>query len=450
MKLDRRRMLTSLAATAVGAPLIPFTALASPSRAAASFRPLRTFRGEVDWEAVRALFPLSEEWTHLASFLLVSHPRPVAEAIDHYRKRIDADPVWVEIAALTDSEGRPFAAVKRAIAEYVGGQPNEICMTSNTTTALAMAYHGLRIRRDQEILTTEHDHYSHHESIRYAAERSGARVRYVALYDTAANANATQIVERMARAIRPSTRAVGVTWVHSSTGVKIPIAELAAVVARANRGRADADRCLLIVDGVHGFGAQHAQVARLGCDFFASGLHKWMFAPRGTGFLWGRRDAWPHMRPTIPAFDPDGMVTWDAWMKRQPLPPTQAAFVSPGGFVAFEHVLAIPAAFELHRAIGRDEIAARIDELSAAFKEGAAKIRGVTLHTPRDPRLSAGISCFEVAGLTADAVTQRLTAKKFRTTSSPYRTSYARVATGVMNTPAEIDRVLEAIRELAA
>ena len=250
MKLDRRRMLTSLAATAVAAPLLPFSSLAAHSPGPARNRPLRTFRGEVDWDAVRALFPLSPEWTHLASFLLVSHPRPVAEAIEHFRKKIDADPVWVEIAALTDSEGRPFAAVKRAIAEYVGGQPNEVCMTSNTTTALAMAYHGLRIRADQEILTTEHDHYSHHESIRYAAERTGARVRYVALYDTGATADATQMVERVARAIRPTTRAVGVTWVHSSTGVKLPIAELAAVVARANRGRTDADRCLLIVDGV--------------------------------------------------------------------------------------------------------------------------------------------------------------------------------------------------------
>ncbi len=449
MKLDRRRMLTSLAATALGAPLLPFTAVAASSPAPTRHRPLRTPQGSVDWEAVRALFPLSPEWTHLASFLLVSHPRPVAEAIEHFRKKIDADPVWVEIAALTDSEGRPFAAVKQAIAEYIGGQANEICMTSNTTTALAMAYHGLRIRGDQDILTTEHDHYSHHESIRYAAARSGARVRHVALYDRAATADATQMVERVARAIRPTTRAVGVTWVHSSTGVKLPIAELAAVVARANRGRTDADRCLLIVDGVHGFGAQDADVARLGCDFFASGLHKWMFAPRGTGFLWGKSDAWRHARPTIPAFDPDGMVTWEAWMNREPLPPTQAAFVSPGGFLAFEHFLAIPAAFEWHRTIGRDQIASRIDELSTAFKEGASKIRGVTLHTPRDPRLSAGISCFEVAGLSAEAMTQRLTAKKFRTTSSPYKTSYARVATGVMNTPAEIERVLRAIREIA-
>ena len=117
---------------------------------------------------------------------------------------------------------------------------------------------------------------------------------------------------------------------HSSTGVKIPIAEIAGVVAHANRGRALADRCMLIVDGVHGFGNQDVDVARLGCDFFATGTHKWMLGPRGTGFLWGRKDTWPELRPTIPTFDPDAPQPWDAWMDRKPLPPTEASFISPG------------------------------------------------------------------------------------------------------------------------
>ena len=205
---------------------------------------------------------------------------------------------------------------------------------------------------------------------------------------------------------------MGVTWVHSSTGVKIPIAAIAEAVTRANRGRASADRCLLIVDGVHGFANQDVDVARLGCDFFAAGTHKWLFAPRGTGFLWGRRDVWPELRPTIPSFDPDERQTWDAWMDRKALPPTEASFISPGGFLAFEHLLAIPAAVELHRTIGRDRIAARIRELNTAFREGAAKMAGVTLHTPRDPELSGGLSCFEVAGVKPEEVANRLADKE--------------------------------------
>jgi selenocysteine lyase/cysteine desulfurase len=444
MTLPRRQLLKSL----VAASLVPAIGRVEPRLPRS--RPLRALSGELDWLAVRDLFPLAPDWTHLSSFLFVSHPKPVADAIDYFRRKLDSDAMWIEIAAFSDAEGRPYVAVKRALADYVGGDPAEFCMTANTTTALAMAYHGLRIRSDQEIVTTEHDHYSHHESIRFAAARSGCQVRYIPLYDSGETANAGQIADRVARAIGPRTRAVGVTWVHSSTGVKLPLDRIAEVVARANRGRTPADRCLLIVDGVHGFANQDVDVAKLGIDFFASGTHKWLFGPRGTGFLWGRADAWPEMRPTIPTFDPDVIDTaFGVWAERAAYPPTQAAFVSPGGFQAFEHMLALPAAVQLHRTLGRDRIAARIAELNAAFREGAAKIPGVTLHTPRDPALSAGISCFEVRGLTPGQVVGRLAEKKIRTTTSPYKVTYARVSAGIMNKPEEIDLVLREIRALS-
>ena len=445
MSLTRRQVLATLAggaawgAAGCGSDQLP---------AAAPAPSLRRPDGDVDWRAVRNLFPLKQDWIHLATFLFVSHPRPVSDAIEEFRKKIDADPLWIEEAAFSDAEGRPFAAIKRALAAYVGGKPEEICLTSNTTSALAMAYHGLRVRANQEIVVTEHDHYSQHESVRLAAERSGCGVRYVTLYDRPADASAAEMAARIERAITPRTRAIGITWVHSSTGVKVPVRAIADAVARANRGRAAQDRCLLIVDGVHGFGNQNVPVAELGCDFFATGTHKWLFAPRGTGFLWGRADVWPELRPTIPSFDPDGLQTWEAWMERKPLPPTQAAFVSPGGFLAFEYFLAIPAAVELHQTLGRDRIARRIAELSGEFRREAAKIAGLTLHTPQDPEISAGLSAFEVAGVSAADVATRLAAKRIRTNSSPYKVSYARVATGVMNSPEEIDTALREIRAL--
>jgi isopenicillin-N epimerase len=452
MMLDRREMLMSLVTgLAAGSARSMFPAALEAQPRVPRLRSLRSATGTVDWLAVRELFPLAPDWTHLSSFLFVSHPKPVAEAIDRFRKKLDSDAMWIEIAAFTDAEGHPFTTVKRALAGYVGGDPSEICLTSNTTTSLAMAYHGLRIRADQEIVTTEHDHYSHHESIRYAAARSGCGVRYIPLYDSGASANAAQIVERLGRAITPKTRAVGVTWVASSSGVKLPLDRIAEVVARANRGRTPADRCLLIVDGVHGFANQDVDVAKLGMDFFASGTHKWLFGPRGTGFLWGRADAWPELRPTIPTFDPDGVaITFPVWGDRTDYPPTQAALVSPGGFVAYEHLLAVPAAVDLHRSIGRDQIAARVAELNAAFREGAAKIPGVTLHTPRDPALSGGISCFEVRGMAPGQVVGRLAEKQIRTTTSPYKVSYARVCGGIMNKPEEIELVLREIRALVA
>ena len=448
--LNRRQLIESMVAgVAWGITGCRNRGTREQSATQSRIRPLKASNGSVDWGAVRELFPLSRDTIHLATYLLVSQPKPVAEAVEFFRNRIDADTLWIERAAFSDSEGRPFEAVKQALAEYIGGKPDELCLTSNATQALAMAYHGLRIRSNQEILTTEHDHYSQHESIRYAAARSGCGVRYVSLYEDGAKANATEMVSRLERSITPRTRAVGVTWVHSCTGVKLPIAPIADAVARANSGRSSSDRCLLIVDGTHGFANQDVDVARLGGDFFATGTHKWLFAPRGTAFLWGRSDAWSEMRPTIPTFDPQAPETWAAWMDRAALPPTQAKFVSPGGFVAFENVLGVKAAVDLHRAIGRDQIAARIRDLNAAFREGASTIPGVTLHTPQDPEISGGLSCFEVDGLKPEEVAERLSAKRIRTNASPYKVSYARVGAGIMNFPEEIETTLGEVRALS-
>jgi isopenicillin-N epimerase len=79
----------------------------------------------------------------------------------------------------------------------------------------------------------------------------------------------------------------------------------------------------------------------------------------------------------------------------------------------------------------------------------AKTIAGLTLHTPSDPELSAGISCFEVQGVKPNDVDNRLAAKKIRTNASPYKVSYARVAAGVMNFPEDIDAVLREIRAIA-
>src|SRR5436190_23146288 len=113
--IQRRQLLKSL----VAASLFPVRGPVSPPYART--RTLHSLAGEPDWLAIRELFPLAQDWTHLSSFLFVSHPKPVAAAIDQFRKKLDSDPLWIERAAFTDAEGRPFAAVKRAVADYTGG-----------------------------------------------------------------------------------------------------------------------------------------------------------------------------------------------------------------------------------------------------------------------------------------------------------------------------------------
>jgi isopenicillin-N epimerase len=439
MSLERRSFLARAGLATAAAAIAPRGA-----------RALTDAAGEVDWAAVRAEFELAREWTHLATFYLVSHPRPVREAISEWRRRIDENPLLaVEEGMFEPGHDHLPDRVKRALAGYVGAEADEIALTPNTTTGLALVYNGLRIRAGDEILVTEHDHYSHHESVRLAAEKSGAGVRRVALHDAAAGASEDEILSRLRRAITHRTRAVGVTWVHSSTGLRLPIAAIAGVVKEANAGRDEADRCLLVVDGVHGLGAVDEDVSALGADFFVSGLHKWMFAPRGTGIIRGRKEAWPHVRPTVPTFE--SLEPFSAWEKGSaPASPTQASWVSPGGFWAYEHFWAIDAAVRFHQSIGRSRVAARVRELNGRFREALAAMPRVRLHTPGSDTLAAGIVCFEVSGLAPDEVVNRLLAKRILASTSPYAVSYVRVSAGIMVQPEEVERAIREISALAA
>ena len=183
--------------------------------------------------------------------------------------------------------------VREDAAACLGGKQEEIALTPNTTTGLALIYHGLPLKPGDEVLATTHDHIVHHESIRLSTERNGASTRRFALFDDASTATVDGIVSRVRENIRPATRVLGITWVHSSTGMRLPVRQIADAVQEANRGRSEAERVLLVVDGVHGLGAVDETVAAMGCDFFSAGTHKWMFAPRGTGIVWAKARAGP-------------------------------------------------------------------------------------------------------------------------------------------------------------
>ncbi|WP_437675070.1 aminotransferase class V-fold PLP-dependent enzyme [Sorangium sp. So ce131] len=392
------------------------------------------------WKRVRDEFALSPAWIHMTGFLLASHPRPVREAIEALRRQLDENPV----DALHGHDDT--SPVREAAAAYMGVRAAEIALTDSTTMGLATLYLGLPLKAGDEILTTVHDHYSTHESLRLAAERTGASIRKISLYDRASAATAEGMAGAIARALTPATRVVAITWVHSSSGVKTPVRAIADAVARANQGRTPEERILVCVDGVHGFGVDDVTMADLGCDFFAAGCHKWIFGPRGTGVLWGKAELWPRLRPSIPHFGEEGYM---AWLRGQPAPATNANMMSPGGFHSFEHRWALPAAFAFHRRIGKDRVAERIHALNRQCKEGLAGMKHVALHTPLDDGMSAGLVCFEIAGMTPAAVVARLREKRIVASTAPYATSYVRVAPSLVTSEADVEAVLREVRALA-
>ena len=448
MTMNRRNFVTT-----VGLSLVSGTAARAAEVNELSTRP--PVDANSDWAAVRAQFDLAPEWMHFSQFYIVSHPKPVRDAIARFRGMLDTQPfTTVEHGMGFDSflgdqaQQDPFPVrVQRAAAAYVGGRTEEIALTDSTTQGLALIYHGLTLKPGDEILCTTHDHYVHHEAIRLAAEKSGATWRRVPLYANPATASVDEVVGNLKRAIGPKTRVIGITWVHSSSGVKLPVRALTKAVEDVNAGRGEKNRILVVLDAVHGFGNQEAQLSQLGADFAAAGTHKWIFAPRGTGILYVPKKNWDLLRPTIPTFyDVEPFTAW--YDQRPPKAPTSISWMSPGGFKAFEHQWAMDEAFEFHQRIGRKRIADRIAALNTQCKEGLAKIPKVKVLTPLDPALSAGLVAFEVEGQSASETVHKLYARKVVASSSPYKISKARLAPSIVNNEREVEAAVRAVREI--
>lgn len=395
-----------------------------------------------NWEDLRAQFPLSSQLIHLAAFFLASHPAPVRDAIDRHRAGLDADPIgyWFE------HEETQEAKVLQAAADYLGANPLDIALTDSTTMGLGLLYCGLQLRSGQEILTTTHDHYSTETALRHRAERTGATVRQIPLYRSLKTVSRDEIVASLQKGISPATRIVAVTWVHSSTGLKLPIHDMAIAIQSINRSRDERDRIIFCVDGVHALGVEDFHVSELGCDFLVAGTHKWMFGPRGTGLVWGHPQAWPIAQPTIPTFSSQAYDLWMENKSSKDLP--QSVHMTPGGFHSFEHRWALDEAFKFHQAIGKPDVTQRIYELNQQLKQGLAAMPHVTSHTPMSQDLSAGIVCFEVAGMAPRQVVEKLRQRGIIGSVTPYATKYARLAPSLLNAPREIETTLGEIRNL--
>lgn len=396
-----------------------------------------------NWEDVRGQFPLDRGTIHMSMMLLASHPKPVKDAIEYHRGKFDENPALYWEDHFTTAE----PGVQEAAANYLDAEPGEIALTGSTTEGLGTLYTGFNLNEGDEILTTTHDHYSTVKGLDYAAQKNGASIRRISLYDNPAEASVAEIVERMKAGVRPATKLVAVTWVHSSTGVKLPIRTIAEAIAEINSRRSATDRISLSVDGVHGFGIENVTMEELGCDFFVAGTHKWLFGPRGTGIIWAKEDAWDRVTPTVPPF------SYAAYARYLGLGDQEARIpfgdmVSPGGFHAFEHRWALGEAFDFHMKIGKEKIERRTHQLSSMLKEGLDQMNHVTLHTPVSPELSSGINCFEVDGMTPQEIVNKLHEKHIIASTSPYRTSYARLTPCIVNTEKEVRACIKAIENI--
>ncbi|MHC8318546.1 pyoverdine-tailoring periplasmic protein PvdN [Pseudomonas sp. LB3P31] len=386
------------------------------------------------WAQLRQLFNQDPDYLHFANFLVTSHPRPVREAIERHRANLDRNPGRAMDWDLGETEKRE-QEVRLWAGRYLKAKPEQIALTGSTTEGLSLIYGGIHVRPDQEILTTEHEHYATHYALDYRQQKDGVKIRKLKLFDDSREVSVDEVLASIAQGIRPNTRVLGMTWVHSGSGVKLPIGEIGKLVEEQNRAREDKDRILYVVDGVHGFGVEALEFPDMRCDFFIAGTHKWMFGPRGTGIICARSAELKDVTPTIPTFSEATAFS---------------TIMTPGGYHSFEHRWALDEAFKLHLELGKAEVQARIHGLNSYAKNRLLEHPQIELVTPMSPDLSAGFTFFRIKDRDCEKVAAQLMERRVVCDSVDRDVGpVIRIAPGLLNSESDIDRFMAVLSKTA-
>ncbi|TBU88045.1 aminotransferase [Stutzerimonas kirkiae] len=385
------------------------------------------------WSQFRRLFSIDERYIHLANFLIAPHPLPVKEAIEAYRAELDANPgLMMDYDRQTTWKNEHN--VRSWAARYLEVEPGQIALTGSTTQGLALVYGGIHITPGQEILTGTHEHSSSYAALEFRNQSDGTPVRHISLFQDPHQVSVDEVLGNLQRNLRPNTRVIGMTWVHSGSGVKLPIKEIGQWIREQNKKRDKKEHILFCVDGVHGFGVEDVRFADLNCDFLIAGTHKWLFGPRGTGIICAASEELNNISPTQATFSPHTNF---------------GTIMSPGGYHAFEHRWALAKAFELHLQLGKNDIQQRIHALNSYCKQRLQELTNVELVTPLSPELSAGFTFFRIAGqgdqegVGAYLIENRVIADAVDRDAGPV----LRLAPGLLNNEAEIDKVIELLSQ---
>jgi selenocysteine lyase/cysteine desulfurase len=206
-------------------------------------------------------------------------PRPVFERVLQAWRELEANPVVNAYG--TGSVLAAADAARGEAAGLLGCATDEIMITRGTTDGMITLANAVRLERGDHILTTDQEHEGGEACWAHRARREGLHIDRVAIapeeHDLAA------ILLRFADAIGPATRVISVSHVVTTTGLRMPIAEISALARAAN--------ILCIVDGAQAVGAIRVDVKALGCHAYATSGHKWLMGPKGTGLLYVSREA---------------------------------------------------------------------------------------------------------------------------------------------------------------
>jgi selenocysteine lyase/cysteine desulfurase len=371
------------------------------------------------WAGIRNEFTTDRTVVNLNNGYASPAPRSVQEAMRRYLDYTNMGPYHTMVRELDPK----IETARRMIAETAGCDPEEIAITRNSSEALEIAQLGLNLKPGDEVLTTNQDYPRMLTTFRSRERRDGIRLKTISFPVPVTSMD--DLYRRYEEAITPNTKALLVCHITNRTGQIFPVRRICDMAA--TRG------IISIVDGAHAFNHFPAKIPDLNCDYYGVSLHKWTFAPIGTGFLYVRKsrikDTWP-MYAAGP--DRDGNIR-----KFEEIGTHPAANFD-----------AICEAIAFNRAIGIERKAARLRYLRDRWANQIAGNPKITiLHNPA-PEMSCGIGMFSVKGDAAKLVSALQTKYGIYVALMGHEEyTGIRVTASVYTTPQEVDYFAQAVNK---
>ena len=428
---SRRRFLGTLslpaAAAAVGIPLRParlearaIDIVADLGRTAGS--PAAIAADEDFWFEVQRSFTVDRTLVNLNNGGVSPSPGWVQEAMKRHLDYSNLAPSYTMWAVLEPQR----EGVRERMARQWGVDPEEIAFTRNASESLQTMQFGIELKAGDEVLTTTQDYGRMITTFKQRERREGIVLKQIQIPVPAEDP--AEVVRLFEEAITPKTKAILACHMINLTGQILPVTELNALARRHN--------IPLIIDGAHALAHFDFDLGELDVDNYSTSLHKWLFAPHGTGLLYVRRnkiaDVWPLMAA------PEGMD--DNIRKFEEIGTHPAA-----------NYLAIGEALTFHQGIGPARKDARLVYLRNYWANQLLENDNVRLHTSLKPGQACGIANVEVEGIEPNELRDWLWDQHRIIVVSINHAEFRglRVSPSVYTTLPELDRFVDVMNHVA-
>ena len=432
--LDRRGFLSRLAGAAAVAgaasPALDMLAI-FPAPAATPGSVFRPGFAEPDaalFAEARKHFLIPRGVTYCNTGTLGASPREVVDALVNGTRALETRlAAW----AYDHPEGEPLTgyepslAIRTAVGAFINAKPDEVAITQNATMSMNFLANGLDLSPGDEVISTDQEHGGCISPWRLKAKRYGIVVKELAL-DDGTKSGVDGVVKLFAEAMTPKTKAVMFSHVVSGLGTRLPARELCAMIR--DHG------ALALVDGAQAVGQLQVDVKELGCDAYVASPHKWMMAPKGTGFLYIRRDIQDRFWTTLASSH------WDDKENGA------FRFMQYGTGAVPVHE-GLTAALNFINKIGMPRIERWDTMLTKRLRDGLARVPGARISSPEDPRLASAITTFRIDGVKAKALQEALWVRRVRVRPQSDARG-VRLSAHIYMSPADVDTVLDVASSL--